>query len=77
MALALEFLHSRDIAYKDLKAANILLMRDCVDDPVVVKISDYGLASIVTPQGMCGFEGTPGFQAPEIIQGLPYDVKVI
>ena len=74
--MALGFLHGRNIAYKDLKGANILVMNDSVEDPIVVKLSDYGLAQLVTLQGIRGDEGTIGYQAPEIILGQPYDTKV-
>ena len=41
-----------------------------------VKLSDYGISAFATPQGVVGEVGTPGFQAPEMRPGCPYDAKV-
>ena len=46
------------------------------DDIVNVKLSDYGISCFATPQGVLGEGGTPGFQAPEVKTGVPYDEKV-
>ena len=41
-----------------------------------MKLSDYGISAFATPQGVVGEGGTPGFQAPEVKVGSPYDEKV-
>jgi leucine-rich repeat kinase 1 len=78
VALGLEYLHSKDIAYKDMKADNILVwsLDANVKNSVNVKLSDYGLAQFVGPQGVTGIEGTPGYQAPEILRDSVYGTKV-
>ncbi|KAG0306162.1 camp-dependent protein kinase catalytic subunit [Dissophora globulifera] len=69
--LALEYLHSHAVIYRDLKPENLLL-----DSMGHIKIIDFGFAKHV-PQNMTWtLCGTPDYLAPEIIQSKGYGKAV-
>lgn len=72
---ALIYLHSWRFVHRDIKPANILMVGP--NDPVGVKICDFGVTTMLTDSGHCtGKVFTPGYGAPELIEGLPYSQKV-
>lgn len=69
-----EYLHSRGVTHRDLKPENLLL-----DDYDVLKISDFGLATVFRYQGRerqlekcCG---TVPYVAPEVFTRRPYHAE--
>ncbi|CAD8116521.1 unnamed protein product [Paramecium sonneborni] len=70
------FIHSQGVIHRDIKPENIILRnQDNVEDLV---ICDFGLADFYNFDGNYLYKhcGTPGYAAPEILIGLPYDYKV-
>uniref|UniRef100_A0A667WS42 non-specific serine/threonine protein kinase n=1 Tax=Myripristis murdjan TaxID=586833 RepID=A0A667WS42_9TELE len=74
IAAGLAYLHRKNIIFCDLKSDNILVWS--LEDPVNIKLSDYGISRQSFHEGALGVEGTPGYQAPEIRPGIVYDEKV-
>lgn len=70
---AIAYVHKLGISHRDLKPDNILIMQD---DPILVKITDFGLAKISdNATFMKTFCGTLAYVAPEVITGK-YDTQM-
>jgi len=64
-----KYMHSLNIAHRDLKIENIMISDGHIT------IIDFGFAREHATQSET-FCGTPGYLAPEILRGVPYDGRV-
>ena len=76
MILSLEYLHTYNIIYRDIKPENIM-----VDAKGIMKLIDMGTAKILEGKRGMGNRtftiiGTPHYMAPEIITGKGYNMLV-
>ena len=76
MLQAVHYIHSKGFSHRDLKPENILL-----DSNYDLKLVDFGFACPLEGRDGSGTNsskiGTPGYMAPEIMSGKPYQGEVV
>jgi serine/threonine protein kinase len=71
---AIAYCHSKKVAHRDLKPENLLLVGK--DNDSQMKIADFGFAKKAPNEECLSTQcGTPGYVAPEILEGSKYGTK--
>jgi len=73
---ALARAHQMQVIHRDLKPENIMLVPAFDDE--AVKLMDFGIAKLVDMPSLTFSEqlfGTPGYIAPEYVEGVPIDAR--
>ena len=73
----LHYLHGKKILHRDLKAANVFLMKDRDHPFFLVKIGDLGVAKLLDTSTAFAqtIVGTPYYLSPELCADQPYRDK--
>ena len=75
LLLVLHYLESMDVLHRDIKMENIILVHG-KDGKLTLKLIDFGLSIFLHQRDLIKRCGTPGYVAPEILNGERYDFKV-
>ncbi|XP_069566581.1 serine/threonine-protein kinase Nek4 [Brachyistius frenatus] len=72
IAMALQYLHERNILHRDLKTQNIFLTKTNI-----IKVGDLGIARVLESQNDMAntLIGTPYYMSPELFSNKPYNHK--
>jgi serine/threonine protein kinase len=72
LALGLEYIHSKNIVYRDIKPENVLISVDTTGKKITMKWADFGFSKYKSEQGSVSFSGsvvnqTSNWLAPELL----------
>lgn len=72
MLLGLEYIHSQNVLYRDLKPENVFL-----DIDGHIKLADFGLSKIQTPKDLNEtYCGSAEYMSPEMLNGEAYSYGI-
>ena len=69
--LSLEYIHSNNILHRDLKPENLVM-----DSQGYLRLTDFGIAKIYRKENNRDTSGTPGYMAPEVMNGQNHTIAV-
>lgn len=68
---SLDFIHNQGVIHRDIKPENLVL-----DANGYVRLTDFGIARVWSPDNKQDTSGTPGYMAPEVMLRQPHGVAV-
>ena len=68
---ALLYIHSKKVIHRDIKPENLIF-----DENGYLHITDFGIAKFITKNNSEETSGTPGYMAPEVMQGKNHTSSV-
>ena len=68
---ALFYIHSKKIIHRDIKPENLIF-----DENGYLHITDFGIAKLISKNNSHETSGTPGYMAPEVMQGCNHNFSV-
>lgn len=71
LLVALEYVHNQGVVHRDIKPENIVL-----DSNGYLRLTDFGIARIWSPNNGKETSGTPGYMAPEVMLRQSHGVAV-
>ena len=69
--IGLEYIHTKGILHRDIKPENLV-----IDALGYIRLTDLGIARILSPDNANDTSGTPGYMAPEVIFRQNHGVAV-
>ena len=69
--LSLEYIHTNNILHRDLKPENLVM-----DSQGYLRLTDFGIAKIYRKENNKDTSGTPGYMAPEVMNGQNHTIAV-
>jgi len=67
---SLFYIHSKKIIHRDIKPENLIF-----DENGYLHITDFGIAKYIIKNNSHETSGTPGYMAPEVMQGLSHTIS--